>query len=292
MAESRRNGEGSLFLFLGRPSSRIMSSSSGVLKEGTACAYRPRDERTAPPSLSPREQRSYSAERDTICLRSDFYRRRFESSVFGQHSMLPPREVSDRFKSKEEPSNYPSGQDTSFQNLTPMPFRFTDNALVLQTPKKVELPYYQTTTSEVGKMPVGSVDLPMRWYGRSGMFTSSWVAPPKTKVSTGLNTAMFHSDIHPTCDHRRFAPATPSFAHDPLVATAPARGTDYSRVLHRYRSVALQARSRLERSLGTDRLQRCELEGVHIRRQGTSHDHTCLDFLPSRVLRFGARMRT
>jgi len=151
---------------LGRPSSRIMSSSSGVLKEGTA----------------------------------DFYRRRFESSVFGQHSMLPPREVSDRFKSKEEPSNYPSGQDTSFQNLTPMPFRFTDNALVLQTPKKVELPYYQTTTSEVGKMPVGSVDLPMRWYGRSGMFTSSWVAPPKTKVSTGLNTAMFHSDIHPTQD--------------------------------------------------------------------------------------------
>ena len=43
--------------------------------------------------------------------------------------MLPPPEVLANFKSKEEPSPYPSGQDTSFKNLTPMPFRFTGEAL-------------------------------------------------------------------------------------------------------------------------------------------------------------------
>ena len=113
--------------------------------------------------------------------------------------MMPPHEVSDNFQSKETPSTYPSGQDTSFQNLTPMPFRFTEDALPLQAAKKVEmLPSYQTTTSEIGKHVVESSDLPMRWYGRSGDFTSSWVAPPKTKVSTGLNTAIYRSDIHPT----------------------------------------------------------------------------------------------
>jgi len=132
---------------------------------------------------------------------AEFYRRRFESSVFGQHSMMPPPEVSEFFKSKEQPCNYPSGQDTSFQNLTPMPFRFTDSALALQSPARMQAgPSYQTASSAVGQLPLQSTDLPMRWYGRSGMFTSSWVAPPKTKVSTGLNTAMLRSDIHPTQD--------------------------------------------------------------------------------------------
>ena len=114
--------------------------------------------------------------------------------------MLPPKEVSDCFKSKEEPSPYPCGQDTSFQNATPMPFRFTDGALsTLNERHKSEVvspPQYTKTSSEVGKLPVNDTDLPMRWYGRSGIFTSSWVAAPKTKVNAGLNTSMDHSNVH------------------------------------------------------------------------------------------------
>jgi hypothetical protein len=37
-------------------------------------------------------------------------------------------------------------------------------------------------------------------YGLEGGFTASWVAPPATKVNTGLNTAMERSDIHPAFD--------------------------------------------------------------------------------------------
>ena len=129
---------------------------------------------------------------------SDFYRKRFESSVFGLHQMMPPPDVLERFKSKEEPCAYPSGQDTSFKNLTPMPFRFTPDALPtvnerLASPSKDVQPQYMTSNGEVGKMGVNETDLPMRWYGRSGVFTSSWVAEPKTRVSTGLNTGMDHS---------------------------------------------------------------------------------------------------
>ena len=119
--------------------------------------------------------------------------------MFGEHSMLPPPDVLARFKSKEEPASYPSGQDTSFKNLTPMPFRFTNDALptvnerLAGTEGKIELPHYMTSNSEVGKLGLAETDLPMRWYGRSGMFTSSWVAEPKTRVSTGLNTSMEHS---------------------------------------------------------------------------------------------------
>jgi len=115
--------------------------------------------------------------------------------------MLPPSDVLARFKSKEEPSGYPSGQDTKFQNATPMPFRFTGDALPtlnerLSGEGKSVLPHYTTNTSEVGKYGVTETDLPMRWYGRSGMFTSSWVAEPKTRVSTGLSTSMDHSNVH------------------------------------------------------------------------------------------------
>ena len=135
----------------------------------------------------------------------DFYRRRFESSVFGGHAMLPPPEVSKHFKSKEEPSAYPSGQDTSFQNLTPMPYRFTEKALpavnTRLSPEKAKPeppPSYMTTASEIGKLGLSETDLPMRWYGRQGQFTSSWVAPPATRVSTGLGTALDRSNFHPS----------------------------------------------------------------------------------------------
>jgi hypothetical protein len=133
------------------------------------------------------------------------YRRRFESSVFGEHTMLPPPEVQQCMKSKEEPSPYPSGQDTSFKNLTPMPFRFTGEAIPTlnerQTSAKAPpLPQCMTTACEVGRESINETDLPMRWYGRSGMFTSSWVAEPKTRISTGLSTSMDHSIVHHTQD--------------------------------------------------------------------------------------------
>lgn len=121
--------------------------------------------------------------------------------------MLPPEEVSKNFKSTEEPSAFPSGQDTSFQNLTPMPFRFTEEALpavnVRLSPEKAKPeppPSYMTTSSEIGKLGITETDLPMRWYGRQGAFTSSWVAPPATRVSTGLGTALDRSNFHPSQD--------------------------------------------------------------------------------------------
>ena len=133
-----------------------------------------------------------------------FYRKRFESSVFGEHPMLPPTEVSKRFLSKEEPSKYPTGQDSSFMHMTPMPFRFTEQyveerkASLSTSPKKKLLPYYQTSSSDVGKLAIEPTDLPMRWYGIRGGFTSSWVAESKTMTNSGLSTSIFRSNVHPT----------------------------------------------------------------------------------------------
>ena len=135
---------------------------------------------------------------------SEFYRRRFESSVLGQHSMLPPKDISQHFVSKEEPAPYPSGANTSFQYQTPMPFRFTDESLDVHNKRlegtPLENPTYHTTASEIGALEMTHTDLPMRWYGRNGMFTSSWVAAPKTKVNSGLNSAMDRSDVHNSFD--------------------------------------------------------------------------------------------
>lgn len=119
--------------------------------------------------------------------------------------MLPPQEVSQHFVSKEQPAPYPSGPNTSFHNLTPMPYRFTEDALPVlnehHAPEKVkeQSACYHTTSSEIGRLPMEGTDFPMRWYGRAGTFTSGWVAEPKTKVNTGLNTGMDRSDIHQTC---------------------------------------------------------------------------------------------
>merc|ERR1712070_496710 len=125
-------------------------------------------------------------------------------SVFGEHSMLPPPGVAQNFKSTEEPSPYPSGPNTSFHNQTPMPYRFTEGAMPVTNEHcekiKEPNPCYQTTASEIGRLPVEGTDLHMRWYGRAGTFTSGWVAEPKTKVNTGLNTGMDRSDIHHNFD--------------------------------------------------------------------------------------------
>ena len=117
--------------------------------------------------------------------------------------MLPPPEILAHMKSKEEPAAYPSGPNTSFHNLTPMPHRFTEEALpavnVRHEDAKDEHPCYTTTSGEIGRLPMEGSDLPMRWYGRSAIFTSGWVAEPKTKVNSGLNTGMDRSDIHQKC---------------------------------------------------------------------------------------------
>ena len=120
----------------------------------------------------------------------------------GEHAMLPPPEVLSTFKSKEEPSKFPSGQDTSFSNPTEIPFRFTEGSMdvrkTMSPTKKPDNPNYMTTAQEVGKLDAVETDMPMRWYGRNGQFTSSWVAESKTMTRSGLGTAIDRSDVHPT----------------------------------------------------------------------------------------------
>ena len=207
----------------------------------------------------------------SLNMRRDFYRRRFESSVFGCHAMLPPPEVSKNVKSKEEPSAYPSGQDTSFLNLTPMPYRFTEKALpavnVRLSPQKAKPPpppSYMTTSSEIGKLGLSETDLPMRWYGRMGQFTSSWVAPPSQMVSTGLGTAMDRSNYHPSYAAPQREPrcSLPPMALAAQAAHAPSFSVAVtSRSMRPHLACALllfsQARPRMEWPPGPHRLQRC-----------------------------------
>ena len=118
--------------------------------------------------------------------------------------MLPPPEVAANIVSTEKPPDHPKGPNTNFQFPTPMPHRYTAEALPVHNQRfaetKKEHPIYSTTQSEFGKLPIQMTDFPMRWYGLEGGFTGGWVAPPKTKVNTGLNTAMDRSDIHPAFD--------------------------------------------------------------------------------------------
>ena len=82
-----------------------------------------------------------------------------------------------------------------------MPFRYTEGSLPAHNERhdtaKKEHPIYNTTSSEIGKLPMQHSDFPMRWYGLEGVFTAKWEnALPKTRVSTGLNTAMDRSKHH------------------------------------------------------------------------------------------------
>ena len=129
---------------------------------------------------------------------SQYYRRRFESSVMGNHMMMPPPEVAQNMVHPEAPPTHPKGPNTNFQYPTPMPHRYTDASLATHNARhdtaKVDHPIYTSTTSEFGKMSIQATDLPMRWYGLEGMFTAQWnSALPKTRVATGLNTAMDRS---------------------------------------------------------------------------------------------------
>lgn len=132
---------------------------------------------------------------------AQFYRKRFESSVMGFHMMMPPTEVATQMVHPEAPPTHPKGPNTNFQYPTPMPHRFGEDSLpshnLRHTTVRKEHPIYATSASEIGKLELQHTDLPMRWYGLEGMFTSQWnSALPKTRVATGLNTSMDRSIIH------------------------------------------------------------------------------------------------
>lgn len=137
---------------------------------------------------------------------SGYYRKRFESSVMGHHMMLPPQEVANNMSHPEAPPTHPCGPNTNFQFPTPMPYRFVEAALpehnAAKTAKqRAEHPIYQTTSTEIGRLHMQESDLPMRAYPLKGTFTQSWgVALPKTRVNSGLNTALDRSDVHNTQD--------------------------------------------------------------------------------------------
>ena len=102
-----------------------------------------------------------------------FYRRRFESSVMGQHMMMPPAEVALQMVHPEAPPTHPKGPNTNFQYPTPIPFRYRDEALGSINKRhepseaKSEHPIYASTTMEIGKLPMQPTDFPMRWYKKT-----------------------------------------------------------------------------------------------------------------------------
>ena len=146
----------------------------------------------------------------TRSLRREFYRRRFESSVLGQHAMMPDDVLKTHFKSAEEPAPFPSGPNTSFLDPTPMPARFEADSLGSHNYRhtkgggaKADDPTYSTSASEVGKLPLQAADFPIRWYGLRGEFTTAFFLGgkgPASKVNTGLNASMDRSDFHSTFD--------------------------------------------------------------------------------------------
>ena len=121
---------------------------------------------------------------------------------------MPPKEVVDNMVHPEAPPTHPCGPNTNFQYPTPMPFRFVDKSLdfhnSIRHNQKAEHPIYQTTSAEIGKMDMQATDFHMRWYGLAGTFTTAHTGGgavlPKSRVSTGLNTAFDRSVVHPTMD--------------------------------------------------------------------------------------------
>jgi len=140
---------------------------------------------------------------------SAYYRKRFESSVMGNHMMMPPLDVASNMSHPEAPPTHPCGPNTNFQFPTPMPFAHDEKSLPIHNDSKLSLqradhPIYATTSSEIGKLSIQQSDQHMRWYGLAGRFTT-WncaggEALPKSRVNTGLNTAFDRSNVHPTHD--------------------------------------------------------------------------------------------
>jgi len=131
-------------------------------------------------------------------------RRRFERSVLGSHALMPPEVDKPTFGlMHEHVAPYPCGPDTSFQDQTPMPFRFTADAVPeFNKRHENELPVnpcYVTSSSDIGKLSMSTADIPMRYYPCANVFTTKFFlgnAHPKTNVNSGLNTAMDRSFVH------------------------------------------------------------------------------------------------
>ena len=120
-----------------------------------------------------------------------FYRRRFESSVMGQHMMMPPAEVALQMVHPEAPPTHPKGPNTNFQYPTPIPFRYRDEALGSINKRhepseaKTEHPIYASTTMEIGKLPMQPTDFPMRWYKKTA---SAFNLAPSAPLHASLFT--------------------------------------------------------------------------------------------------------
>ena len=107
---------------------------------------------------------------------SEVYRRRFESSVLGQHQLFPPTVdgKKDFIESCafEKPKQYPSGPNTSFADPTPMPFRFQDGALPAHNARfaanKPQHPCFETSSADIGKLGCAHVV-------ESGAEAATWV---------------------------------------------------------------------------------------------------------------------
>jgi len=139
---------------------------------------------------------------------SEVYRKRFESSVLGQHQLFPPTDAGKKSFTEscvfEKPKAYPSGPNTSFADPTPMPFRFEEGALPSHNHRysgvqKPQHPCFETSSSDIGKLALTKTDFPMRWYGLEGRFTDQFYrggAKPGQRVGSGLNTAMDRSNAH------------------------------------------------------------------------------------------------
>mmetsp|Transcript_24614 Transcript_24614/g.62309 ORF Transcript_24614/g.62309 Transcript_24614/m.62309 type:complete len:235 (-) Transcript_24614:246-950(-) len=80
-----------------------------------------------------------------------------------------------------------------------LPERFKD-AESFQIKKKEQHPLYETSNNSYGgKAPTG-MDLPLRWHGREGDFTKTFLGGQFK--DNGLTTAVTHSRVHPELDEQ------------------------------------------------------------------------------------------
>lgn len=142
---------------------------------------------------------------------AQLYRRRFESSVLGSYVLMPEAGPElEQFQKKlvlEKPKAFPSGPNTRFSDPTPMPYRFVQESVTEQNKRLDKVPpvhpCYATTTSEYGRLGISPSDMPMRWYGLEGKFTTQFYlggATPTQRVGSGLVTGLERSQIHSRFD--------------------------------------------------------------------------------------------
>ena len=145
---------------------------------------------------------------EKVMVPAEVIKRRFERSVLGLHALMPPEEKKGDFAaSHEKIIPYPSGANTSFQDMTPMPYRMTPASLSDHNKRNESAPpvnaCYSTTASEIGRLSLEPSDLAMRYYPMDNRFTTKFFLgnnEPKKGVNTGLNSAMDRSFVHHTMD--------------------------------------------------------------------------------------------